>query len=63
MLKWLNAVKSSFTRSWDGYKKHAWMKDELTPAEAGHVTMDDFERAVRAAKAIDFVALVVSIQN
>ena len=74
-LKRLNAVKSSFTRSWDGYKKHAWMNDELTPVEAGHVTafggwaatlvdsldtlwimgmVDDFEQAVRAAKAIDF---------
>lgn len=35
-LKRLNAVKFSFTRSWDGYKKYAWMKDELTPVDAGH---------------------------
>lgn len=37
-LKRLNAVKFSFTRSWDGYKKHAWMKDELALVDAGHAT-------------------------
>lgn len=26
-----DAVKESFTHSWDGYKNHAWLKDELTP--------------------------------
>lgn len=37
-LQRLNAVKFSFARSWDGYKKHAWMKDELTPVDGGHAT-------------------------
>ena len=26
-----DAVKASFTHSWEGYKNHAWLKDELTP--------------------------------
>jgi mannosyl-oligosaccharide alpha-1,2-mannosidase len=25
------AVKESFIHSWEGYKNHAWLKDELTP--------------------------------
>jgi mannosyl-oligosaccharide alpha-1,2-mannosidase len=25
------AVKASFDRAWEGYKNHAWMKDELAP--------------------------------
>ncbi len=34
----LAAVKSSFEHSWRGYEKHAWMKDELSPVNGGHVT-------------------------
>lgn len=26
-----DAVKESFTHSWEGYKNHAWLKDELSP--------------------------------
>ena len=37
-LERLTAVKSNFEHAWDGYKKHAWMKDELSPVEAGSVT-------------------------
>lgn len=37
-LKRLNAVKFSFARSWNEYKKHLWMKDELAPIDAGHAT-------------------------
>jgi len=31
------AVKASFVHSWEGYKKHAWLKDEVTPLNAGYV--------------------------
>ena len=31
------AVKASFVHSWEGYKKHAWLKDEVTPVEAGFI--------------------------
>ena len=27
----LDAVKSNFTHAWRGYKKHAWMRDEVKP--------------------------------
>lgn len=30
-LKRLAAVKKSFTHSWEGYKKHAWLRDEVSP--------------------------------
>ncbi|KAB8301539.1 hypothetical protein EYC80_003385 [Monilinia laxa] len=30
-LKRLAAVKESFVHSWEGYKKHAWLRDEVTP--------------------------------
>ncbi|KAI9640006.1 hypothetical protein NHQ30_011565 [Ciborinia camelliae] len=30
-LKRLAAVKESFVHSWEGYKAHAWLRDELTP--------------------------------
>ena len=31
----LKAVKESFEHSWEGYKKFAWMKDELLPVDGG----------------------------
>ena len=31
------AVKASFVHSWEGYKKHAWLKDELTPVTGGFI--------------------------
>ena len=34
-LERLAAVKSSFEHSWQGYKKNAWMKDELSPLDGG----------------------------
>ena len=34
-LQRLGAVKSSFERSWAGYKEHAWMQDELSPMDGG----------------------------
>ena len=34
-LERLAAVKSSFEHSWQGYKQHAWLKDELTPVDGG----------------------------
>lgn len=37
-LKRLAAVKSSFAHSWDGYKTHAWMKDEVSPVTPGFLT-------------------------
>jgi mannosyl-oligosaccharide alpha-1,2-mannosidase len=30
-LKRLAAVKESFVHSWEGYKKNAWLRDEVTP--------------------------------
>lgn len=30
------AVKSAFIHSWEGYKKHAWLQDEVTPLSAGY---------------------------
>lgn len=30
-------VKASFKHSWAAYKKHAWLKDEVTPLDAGSV--------------------------
>lgn len=32
-LERLKAVKESFEHSWEGYKKFAWMKDELSPLD------------------------------
>ena len=36
-LERLAAVKASFEHSWQGYKLHAWMKDELQPLDGGSV--------------------------
>ena len=36
-LERLEAVKSSFQHAWNGYKKHAWMADELSPIDGGKV--------------------------
>ncbi|KAK2785148.1 hypothetical protein FQN53_007890 [Emmonsiellopsis sp. PD_33] len=30
-----DAVKASFKRAWNSYRKHAWLKDELTPISGG----------------------------
>ena len=34
-LERLSAVETAFKRSWDSYKEHAWMKDELSPLTGG----------------------------
>ena len=34
-LERLAAVKESFKHSWEGYKKYAWLKDELKPVNGG----------------------------
>lgn len=31
-----DAVKESFTHSWEGYKKNAWLRDEVGPISAGY---------------------------
>lgn len=36
----LAAVETSFKHSWEGYKKHAWKKDELKPVDGG--SMESF---------------------
>lgn len=36
--KRLAAVKQSFEHSWQGYKKHAWLKDELSPIAGASVS-------------------------
>ncbi|KAK8035384.1 mannosyl-oligosaccharide alpha-1-2-mannosidase [Apiospora rasikravindrae] len=35
-MKRLNAVKESFLHSWNGYKKNAWLKDEVLPLTADY---------------------------
>lgn len=32
----LAAVKRTFLHSWEGYKKHAWLQDEVTPVSGGY---------------------------
>ncbi|KAF2794367.1 glycoside hydrolase family 47 protein [Melanomma pulvis-pyrius CBS 109.77] len=32
----LAAVKETFLHSWEGYKKHAWLQDEITPVSGGY---------------------------
>ena len=32
----LAAVKQTFLHSWEGYKKHAWLQDEVTPVSGGY---------------------------
>lgn len=32
----LETVRESFKHTWEGYKKHAWMKDEVAPITAGY---------------------------
>ena len=31
----LQSVKNAFVHTWDGYKSHAWMKDEVSPLSGG----------------------------
>ncbi|RCI11309.1 hypothetical protein L249_7593 [Ophiocordyceps polyrhachis-furcata BCC 54312] len=35
-LKRLKRVKTELERSWSGYKKHAWLHDELSPVSGGY---------------------------
>ena len=35
-LKRRDAVKESFQHSWEGYKKHGWLRDEVTPLTGGY---------------------------
>jgi mannosyl-oligosaccharide alpha-1,2-mannosidase len=35
-LQRLAAVKETFIHSWEGYKKHAWLQDEVTPVSGGY---------------------------
>lgn len=30
-----NGIRKSFARAWEGYKNHAWLKDELLPLSGG----------------------------
>jgi mannosyl-oligosaccharide alpha-1,2-mannosidase len=45
----LDAVKEAFLHSWRGYKKHAWLQDEVTPISGGY--KNDFGR--RGATLVD----------
>jgi mannosyl-oligosaccharide alpha-1,2-mannosidase len=36
-LKRQAAVKSAFVHAWEGYKGHAWLKDELMPISGGYI--------------------------
>lgn len=35
-LKRKEAVKASFKHSWEGYKNHAWLRDEVAPVTGGY---------------------------
>jgi mannosyl-oligosaccharide alpha-1,2-mannosidase len=35
-LRRLSAVKESFEHSWEGYKKNAWLRDEVVPVAGGY---------------------------
>ena len=35
-LQRLKAVRESFAHTWEGYSKHAWMKDEVAPLSGGY---------------------------
>ena len=35
-LERLSAVKSAFIHSWEGYKTHAWLQDEVAPVSGGY---------------------------
>jgi mannosyl-oligosaccharide alpha-1,2-mannosidase len=32
----MEAVKESFVHAWNGYKKHAWLQDEVSPISGGY---------------------------
>jgi mannosyl-oligosaccharide alpha-1,2-mannosidase len=34
----LDAVKGNFTHAWQGYKTHAWLRDEVTPLSGGSMS-------------------------
>ena len=78
------AVKDAFVHSWKGYKKYAWMRDEVLPVSAGSrdtlgnrgATLidsldtllimgldDEFARALKAVKKIDFTTSAEPILN
>jgi mannosyl-oligosaccharide alpha-1,2-mannosidase len=52
------AVKKAFLHSWEGYKKHAWLQDEVTPVTGGF--KNGFGQ--RAATLVDALDTLVIMQ-
>ncbi|OCK82909.1 glycoside hydrolase family 47 protein [Lepidopterella palustris CBS 459.81] len=53
----LEAVKRTFLHSWKGYKKYAWMQDEVTPVSGGY--KNEFGgRAVTLVDTLDTLSIM-----
>ena len=51
------AVKEAFLHSWNGYKKHAWLQDEVTPVTGGFI--NDFgQRSATLVDSLDALAIM-----
>lgn len=51
------AVKDAFLHSWQGYKKHAWLQDEVTPVSGGY--KNDFgQRGATLVDALDTLVIM-----
>ncbi|KAH6625622.1 class I alpha-mannosidase-like protein [Boeremia exigua] len=51
------AVKEAFLHSWNGYKKHAWLQDEVTPVTGGFTNAFG-QRAATLVDALDTLAIM-----
>jgi len=51
------AVRDAFLHSWQGYKKHAWLQDEVTPVSGGY--KNDFgQRGATLVDALDTLVIM-----
>ena len=51
------AVKQAFLHSWNGYKKHAWLQDEVTPVTGGF-TNGFGQRGATLVDSLDTLAIM-----
>lgn len=51
------AVKEAFLHSWNGYKKHAWLQDEVTPVTGGFANGFG-QRGATLVDALDTLAIM-----
>ncbi|KAF9691766.1 hypothetical protein EKO04_010483 [Ascochyta lentis] len=51
------AVKEAFLHSWNGYKKHAWLQDEVTPVTGGY-TNGFGQRGATLVDTLDTLAIM-----